>query len=123
MAAAWKRTWFLIAATSLAACKSAATEDREIPEAPPSASRYASADTTARDSALLEPSLAELEAAAPARSASRVHVVKPGDTLFALARLYYHGDMSKWHAIYDANRDRVPNKDRLRVGQELVIPD
>lgn len=54
---------------------------------------------------------------------SRTHTVAKGDTLFSIARMYYNGDMSKWRAIYDANRDSIgsdPNK--IRVGQKLAIP-
>jgi nucleoid-associated protein YgaU len=49
--------------------------------------------------------------------------VKRGDSLFQLARLYYAGDIHQWRKILDANRDQIPDKDVLRVGQVLVIPD
>lgn len=55
-------------------------------------------------------------------SGSRYHTVAKGETLFALARLYYNGDASKWKVIYEANRDQIPNKDQIRVGQRLLIP-
>lgn len=55
-------------------------------------------------------------------SGSRYHTVARGETLFALARLYYNGDASKWKVIYEANRDQIPNKDQIRVGQRLLIP-
>jgi nucleoid-associated protein YgaU len=56
-------------------------------------------------------------------SGRRVHVVKKGDTLFGLARQYYNGDLAQWQRIYDANRDKIRNKDTIKIGQELVIPD
>jgi 5'-nucleotidase len=49
------------------------------------------------------------------------HIVQKGDTYFALARKYY-GDASKWKKIYEANRARYPDKDRIPVGAELTIP-
>ncbi len=49
------------------------------------------------------------------------HTVQKGDTYFALARKYY-GDQSKWKKIYDANKDRYPDKNRIPVGAELTIP-
>jgi len=55
--------------------------------------------------------------------AGRSHVVKRGDTMYSLARLYYKGDVHKWHAIHEANRDRIPDPNQLKVGQTLVIPD
>lgn len=49
------------------------------------------------------------------------HVVAKGDTLYSLARSYYN-DQSKWRAIYEANRSAIPDPNKLKVGQELVIP-
>lgn len=51
----------------------------------------------------------------------RTHTVQKGDTLYSLARQYYN-DQSKWKRIWEANRDRVPNRDRLAVGTQLTIP-
>ncbi|KPI22774.1 Transglycosylase-like domain protein [Actinobacteria bacterium OK074] len=56
------------------------------------------------------------------RLAGRVHVVKPGETLSSIARLY--GVVGGWKALYAANKDMVgSHPDRLNVGTELVIPD
>lgn len=55
-------------------------------------------------------------------SGSRTHVVQKKETLFSIARMHYNGDASKWKAIYEANRDQIPNKDQIRVGQKLIIP-
>ncbi len=52
----------------------------------------------------------------------RTHVVQRGDTLFKLARQYYNGDIHQWRRIWEANRDKIPNKDCLRVGETLIIP-
>ena len=49
------------------------------------------------------------------------HVVAKGDTLFALARVYYN-DQGRWKDIYAANTDRLNDPDLIFVGQELVIP-
>ena len=70
------------------------------------------------------------DAGAPASNASdeevtpagtRSYIVKKGDTLFAIARSQYN-DASKWRDIWNANRDRVSDKDKLSIGQELVLP-
>ncbi len=58
----------------------------------------------------------------PAVPAPRTHVVQKGDTLYKLARDYYDGDQSKWKLIHEANLDKIPNKDKLKPGTELVIP-
>lgn len=62
----------------------------------------------------------------PAHSAApmgggRTHTVAKGETLYAIARQYY-GDQSKWKTIYDANRGELPDPNRIRAGQRLVIP-
>ncbi|MBU0638810.1 MAG: LysM peptidoglycan-binding domain-containing protein [Planctomycetes bacterium] len=51
----------------------------------------------------------------------RVHVVRKGDTLYALARHYY-ADQAKWRQIWEANRGQLRDPDKLFVGMELVIP-
>jgi LysM repeat protein len=53
--------------------------------------------------------------------APRRHTVAKGDTLFSLAQQYY-GNRSRWRDIYEANRDRMPNENSLRLGMEVVIP-
>jgi tetratricopeptide (TPR) repeat protein len=52
---------------------------------------------------------------------ARVYVVQRGDTLQSLA-LRYYGTRAAWEKIYQANRSGLPNKDQLKVGQQLVIP-
>jgi 5'-nucleotidase/UDP-sugar diphosphatase len=51
----------------------------------------------------------------------RRHTVQKGDTYFGLARKYYN-DQSKWKTIYEANRGRYPDKNKIPVGAELIIP-
>jgi 5'-nucleotidase len=56
-----------------------------------------------------------------ASAGGRKHTVQKGDTYFALARKYY-GDQSKWKKIYEANKDRYPDKNKIPTGAELTIP-
>ncbi len=58
--------------------------------------------------------------AAPAKS-GRTHVVAKGETLSSIARKYY-GDASKWKVIFNANRNRIADPNRLAVGTRLIIP-
>ncbi len=51
---------------------------------------------------------------------TEVYTVKPGDTLFSVARKVY-GDASKWKVIYGANPELGTPLD-LRVGMDLRIP-
>ncbi len=50
------------------------------------------------------------------------HIVRPGDSLFSIARKYY-GDTAMWDIIYDANEDKIVHKRLLEVGQTLIIPE
>src|SRR5262245_1045574 len=117
---AWNRALVIFAAAGLCACKSTKSKDsaEAIPETPPQSS---TASTAWESEPAPAPAPIAHEVASSPRS--RVHVVKPKETLFSLARQYYNGDASKWRKIYDANRDRIDNKDSIKVGQELVIPD
>ena len=49
------------------------------------------------------------------------YTVKSGDSLSKIAKHLY-GDASKWHKIYEANRDKIKNPDLIHPGQELTIP-
>lgn len=60
--------------------------------------------------------------AAPAAAASeREYTVVSGDSLSAIAKREY-GDASKWHQIYEANRDTIDNPDLIHPGQKLRLP-
>jgi nucleoid-associated protein YgaU len=59
-------------------------------------------------------------AAAPAASL-QVHVVQAGENLGAISSRYY-GTPAKWKNIFNANRDKVPDANNLRVGTRLDIP-
>ncbi len=57
----------------------------------------------------------------PSRT-DRIHVVRPGDTLYKLSREYY-GTHRNWRRIYEANRTTLTEgPDKLEVGMRLVIP-
>ena len=62
-------------------------------------------------------------ATAPASPAAKVfHTIKSGDTLSGISQKYY-GTTTKWKRIQEANRDKIPDPARLRVGLKIVIPD
>jgi nucleoid-associated protein YgaU len=50
------------------------------------------------------------------------YTVRQGDTLSAIAQKHY-GRASRWHAIFDANRDQLDDPDLIRPGQVLRLPD
>ena len=51
----------------------------------------------------------------------QVYTVEKGDTLSAIAKNFY-GKASRWHAIFEANRDQLDDPDRIHPGQVLKIP-
>ena len=53
--------------------------------------------------------------------AHSVYRVRQADTLVLIASHFY-GDGSRWRAIRDANREVLPDPDRLMPGLTLVIP-
>jgi nucleoid-associated protein YgaU len=52
----------------------------------------------------------------------RIHVVQPKDSIYSLARQYY-GDMHQWRKIWQANQDQIPDPDKIKIGQKLIIPE
>jgi len=54
-------------------------------------------------------------------SGTRTWTVKQGETLSHIAQQVY-GKASRWHAIFDANRDQLDDPDLIRPGQVLKIP-
>jgi nucleoid-associated protein YgaU len=56
-----------------------------------------------------------------AGSQLRTYTVVAGDSLSKIAQRQY-GDASKWHRIFEANRDKIQNPDLIHPGQVLNIP-
>ena len=54
-------------------------------------------------------------------AAPRSYTVKSGDTLSKIAREFY-GDANAYHRIFDANRDKLTDPNKIDVGQVLSIP-
>lgn len=50
------------------------------------------------------------------------YTVKKGDCLWNIAKEYL-GDGAKYKEIFDANKDKISNPDKIFVGQVIVIPD
>ena len=51
----------------------------------------------------------------------RMYTVKAGDTLSKISKQFY-GSPGEYMKIFDANRDRLNDPDKIKVGQELKIP-
>jgi len=57
----------------------------------------------------------------PPEEPDEVYIVQPGDTLGRIAQKIY-GEFRLWTLIFEANRDKIPNPNLIRVGMELLIP-
>ena len=51
----------------------------------------------------------------------RIHKVVAGDTLSKIAKKYY-GNGNDYMKIFNANKDKLKDPDKIFPGQELVIP-
>lgn len=77
----------------------------------------------------VDPSVAPLAAAAAASASSgassgkaRTYTVTAGDSLSKIAKNFY-GNAGQYMKIFEANKDKLSDPDKINVGQELVIPD
>ncbi|MFN0060190.1 MAG: LysM peptidoglycan-binding domain-containing protein [Planctomycetota bacterium] len=55
------------------------------------------------------------------KSTPKTYVVKSGDNLSKIAKQVY-GRSSEWTRIHNANRQQLPNPDRLTAGMTLALP-
>ena len=72
----------------------------------------------AMEEALAPPAVSPL---APAPGTFEQYTVKKGDSLWKIAKQFY-GDPYQWRRIYEANRDRLSDPNRVRRGMTLKIP-
>jgi nucleoid-associated protein YgaU len=73
---------------------------------------------------LVNPALAPKTAAAGAGGAGteqRTYTVQEGDSLSRIAARFY-GDAAAYNRIFEANRDKLSDPNKVRTGVELVIP-
>lgn len=58
---------------------------------------------------------------AASTTAARTYTVQPGDSLSKISKQFY-GDANKYMNIFNANKDKLSDPDKIRVGTELRIP-
>jgi len=61
---------------------------------------------------------AQIDVVAPA---STTYTVQAGDTLSKIAKTHL-GDANAYMKIFDANKDKLSDPDKIQVGQVLTIP-
>lgn len=70
----------------------------------------------------VDPSLPQPQAGTASTSnQNRAYKVQPGDTLSKIAKEFY-GNANDYNRIFEANRDKLESPDKIRPGQELIIP-
>jgi nucleoid-associated protein YgaU len=65
-----------------------------------------------------------VDASLPQPSAARpqrVYTVKPGDSLSKIAKDFY-GNANDYMRIFEANKDKLNDPNKIQAGQELLIP-
>jgi nucleoid-associated protein YgaU len=70
----------------------------------------------------VNPALASAQQTGAAASGGmQTYTVKSGDTLSKIAQQFY-GDSGQYMRIFEANRDKLKDPDKIQVGQRLTIP-
>jgi nucleoid-associated protein YgaU len=77
-------------------------------------------DLTADIDAPAAAAAAAASAGGPSSSA-RTYTVQPGDSLSKISKQFY-GDVNKYMKIFEANKDKLSDPDKVRAGMDLVIP-
>src|SRR5262245_32316650 len=70
----------------------------------------------------VDPSLASAGARPKSQpSGPQIYTVKPGDTLSKISKQFY-GNPNDYMRIFNANKDKLKDPNRIEAGQELKIP-
>ena len=54
-------------------------------------------------------------------SGARTYTVKPGDSLSKISQEFY-GNANQYMKIFEANKDKLADPDKVRAGMQLVLP-
>jgi LysM repeat protein len=68
-----------------------------------------------------QPQAAAAAAGAGGGTSGQTYKVQPGDTLSKIAKEFY-GNANDYNRIFEANRNQLSDPNKIKVGQELVIP-
>jgi nucleoid-associated protein YgaU len=67
------------------------------------------------------PAAAAAAAAAGGSAAARTYTVQAGDNLSKISKHFY-GDPNQYMKIVNANKEKLPDPDKIKPGMELTIP-
>ena len=60
--------------------------------------------------------------APPSAPEAKTYTVQPGDSLSKIAKQFY-GNANSYMKIFEANKDKLSDPDKIQVGQVLKIPN
>jgi nucleoid-associated protein YgaU len=83
---------------------------------------YSDLTADIRVSEQAQPSTQTAGAAASGGQQHRSYTVQSGDSLSKIAKQFY-GNSSQYMKIFEANRNQLSDPDKIRPGQQLVIPE
>ncbi len=66
-------------------------------------------------------SLPDNEITAPIKEEAKTYKIQKGDTLGGISKSFY-GSATKWRVIRDANKDKIPDPNKLKVGTTITVP-
>ncbi len=75
----------------------------------------------ARTSSNIADTLSSEKVATPSVNSAKIYVVKRGDTLWDISKKHYKKG-AKWYDVWKANKQIVPDFDRIYRGQKITIP-
>jgi len=67
------------------------------------------------------PAVAAAAVGASATPSARSYTVQPGDSLSKISKQFY-GDANKYMKIFEANKDKLTDPDKIKAGMDLLIP-
>ena len=67
------------------------------------------------------PAASAAAAGAGSASGAKTYTVQPGDSLSKISKQFY-GDANKYMKIFEANKDKLSDPDKVKAGTNLVIP-
>ena len=67
------------------------------------------------------PAAAAAAAASGPSTVARTYTVQPGDNLSKISKEFY-GNANQYMKIFEANKDKLSDPDKIKAGMELVIP-
>ncbi|MDQ2712617.1 MAG: LysM peptidoglycan-binding domain-containing protein [Acidobacteriota bacterium] len=69
----------------------------------------------------IAPQSTQAASSAGSSSGSKTYTVQAGDSLSKIAKQFY-GNANDYNRIFEANRDKLDDPNKIQAGQELVIP-